>query len=117
MDLRKEIRKRKRYDVIFTVVGVVALMIGVLTFAALFTEMARNGIGRLDWDFFTSFPSRRASQAGNLSAWGGSPPGMAVNALLAGPPRVSAGGYSHEYPPKNRLTDPLYINIPNPAAR
>ena len=62
MNLRKEIQKRKRYDLIFTVVGVIALMIGVLTFMALFTEMAIRGVGRLDWDFFTNFPSRRAAQ-------------------------------------------------------
>jgi phosphate transport system permease protein len=115
MDLRKEIRKRKRYDVIFTVVGVVALMIGVLTFAALFTEMARNGIGRLDWDFFTSFPSRRASQAGILSAWVGSTLVMAVTAIVAVPLGVAAGVYLEEYAPKNWLTDLIEINITNLA--
>jgi phosphate transport system permease protein len=115
MDLRKEIRKRKRYDVIFTVVGVVALMIGVLTFAALFTEMARNGIGRLDWDFFTNFPSRRASQAGILSAWVGSTLVMAVTAVVAVPLGVAAGVYLEEYAPKNWLTDLIEINITNLA--
>jgi phosphate transport system permease protein len=115
MDLRKEIRKRKRYDVIFTVVGVVALMIGVLTFAALFTEMARNGIGRLDWDFFTNFPSRRASQAGILSAWVGSTLVMAVTAIVAVPLGVAAGVYLEEYAPKNWLTDLIEINITNLA--
>jgi phosphate transport system permease protein len=115
MDLRKEIRKRKRYDVIFTIVGVVALMIGVLTFAALFTEMARNGIGRLDWGFFTNFPSRRASQAGILSAWVGSTLVMAVTAVVAVPLGVAAGVYLEEYAPKNWLTDLIEINITNLA--
>jgi phosphate transport system permease protein len=115
MNLRKEIRKRKRYDVIFTVLGVVALMIGVLTFAALFTEMARNGIGRLDWDFFTNFPSRRASQAGILSAWVGSTLVMAVTAVVAVPLGVAAGVYLEEYAPKNWLTDLIEINITNLA--
>jgi phosphate transport system permease protein len=115
MNLRKEIRKRKRYDVIFTVLGVVALMIGVLTFAALFTEMARNGIGRLDWDFFTNFPSRRASQAGILSAWVGSTLVMAVTAVVAVPLGVAAGVYLEEYAPKNWLTDLIEINTTNLA--
>jgi phosphate transport system permease protein len=101
--------------VIFTIVGVVALMIGVLTFAALFTEMARNGIGRLDWDFFTSFPSRRASQAGILSAWVGSTLVMAVTAIVAVPLGVAAGVYLEEYAPKNWLTDLIEINITNLA--
>jgi phosphate transport system permease protein len=99
----------------FTIVGVVALMIGVLTFAALFTEMARNGIGRLDWDFFTSFPSRRASQAGILSAWVGSTLVMAVTAIVAVPLGVAAGVYLEEYAPKNWLTDLIEINITNLA--
>ena len=100
---------------IFTIVGVVALMIGVLTFAALFTEMARNGIGRLDWDFFTNFPSRRASQAGILSAWVGSTLVMAVTAIVAVPLGVAAGVYLEEYAPKNWLTDLIEINITNLA--
>jgi phosphate transport system permease protein len=115
MNLRKEIRKRKRYDVMFTVIGVLALMIGVLTFAALFTEMALNGVGRLDLDFFTNFPSRRASQAGILSAWVGSTLVMAVTAIVAVPLGVAAGVYLEEYAPKNWVTDLLEINITNLA--
>ncbi len=115
MDLKREIQKRKRYDVIFTVVGVIALMIGVLTFAALFAEMALNGVGRLDWDFFTNFPSRRAAQAGILSAWVGSTLVMVVTALVAVPLGVAAGVYLEEYAAKNWITDLIEINITNLA--
>ncbi len=115
MDLKREIQKRKRYDVIFTVVGVIALMIGVLTFAALFTEMAVNGVGRLDWDFFINFPSRRAAQAGILSAWVGSTLVMIVTALVAVPLGVAAGVYLEEYAAKNWVTDLIEINITNLA--
>ena len=115
MDLRKEIRKRKRYDVIFTVIGVLALMIGVLTFVALFTDMAWNGIGRLDWDFFTHFPSRRAGQAGILSAWVGSTLVMLTTAFFAVPLGVAAGIYLEEYARKNWITDLIEINITNLA--
>jgi phosphate transport system permease protein len=115
MNFKKEIQKRKRYDVIFTVVGVLALMIGVLTFAALFTEMAIRGVGRLDWDFFTHFPSRRAAQAGILSAWVGSTLVMAVTAVVAVPLGVAAGIYLEEYAPKNWVTDLIEINITNLA--
>ncbi len=115
MNLKKEIQKRKRYDVIFAVVGVIALMIGVLTFAALFTEMAVNGVGRLDWDFFINFPSRRAAQAGILSAWVGSTLVMIVTALVAVPLGVAAGVYLEEYAAKNWVTDLIEINITNLA--
>jgi hypothetical protein len=35
-------------------------MIGVLTLAVLFVDLLQDGYARLNWDFFTSFPSRRA---------------------------------------------------------
>ena len=37
-----------------------ALMIGVLTFVALFVDMLIDGVPRLSPEFFTNFPSRRA---------------------------------------------------------
>jgi phosphate transport system permease protein len=115
VSLTREIQKRKRYEAIFAMVGLAALMIGVLTFAALFADMAIKGIGRLDWDFFTSFPSRRASQAGILSAWVGSTLVMVVTASVAVPLGVAAGIYLEEYARKNWLTDLIEINITNLA--
>ncbi|HYD57765.1 MAG TPA: phosphate ABC transporter permease PstA [Burkholderiales bacterium] len=114
-DLRRQVRSRKRWDVAFTIVGIVALMIGVLTFAALFADMALRGVGRLDWDFFTSFPSRRASSAGILSAWVGSTLVMLVTALVAVPLGVGAGIYLEEYARRNWITDIIEINITNLA--
>lgn len=115
MDARKGITRRKRYDLIFGLLGLAALMIGVLTFVTLFTEMAINGVGRLDWDFFTNFPSRRPGQAGILSAWVGSMLVMLVTALVAVPLGVASGVYLEEYARKNWLTDVIEINITNLA--
>jgi phosphate transport system permease protein len=114
-DLKARIRRRKRWDVVFTVVGIVALMIGVLTFVALFADMAIKGLGRIDADFFTSFPSRRAGSAGILSAWVGSTLVMIVTALVAVPLGVGAGIYLEEYARKNWVTDLIEINITNLA--
>jgi phosphate transport system permease protein len=114
-DLKTQIRRRKRWDVIFTVVGIVALMIGVLTFAALFADMAIKGVARLDWDFFTSFPSRRPGQAGILSAWIGSTLVMVVTAVVAVPLGIATGVYLEEYARKNWITDLIEINITNLA--
>jgi phosphate transport system permease protein len=90
-------------------------MLGVLTFAALFTEMAIKGVPRLDVEFFTHFPSRRAAQAGILSAWVGSTLVMLVTALVAVPLGVAAGIYLEEYARKNWITDLIEINITNLA--
>jgi len=115
VDIRKDIQKRKRLDALFGVLGLIALMIGVLTFVALFAEMAIKGVGRLDWDFFTHFPSRHAGQAGILSAWVGSTLVMIVTAFFAVPLGVAAGVYLEEYARKNWVTDLIEINITNLA--
>jgi phosphate transport system permease protein len=115
VNVAKDIQKRKRHEAIFAVVGFLALMIGVLTFVALFIDMAIKGTGRLDWDFFTSFPSRRAGQAGILSAWVGSTLVMLVTAFFAVPLGVAAGVYLEEYARKNWVTDLIEINITNLA--
>ncbi|MDH4173185.1 MAG: phosphate ABC transporter permease PstA [Betaproteobacteria bacterium] len=107
--------KHKRWDAIFGVVGVLALMLGVLTFAALFIDMAIDGVPRLTGDFFTNFPSRRPAQAGILSAWVGSTLVMLVTAFFAVPLGVAAGVYLEEYAAKNWVTDIIEINITNLA--
>ena len=113
--IRKLIATHKRWDTVFMVCGLIALMIGVLTFAALFADMALDGAARLSWDFFTSFPSRRPAQAGILSAWVGSVLVMLVTAFFAVPLGVATGVYLEEYAPKNWVTDIIEINITNLA--
>jgi len=113
--LRALIAAHKRWDVVFAIVGVLALMTGVLTFVALFLQMIVDGAGRLSWDFFTSFPSRKPDQAGILSAWVGSILVMLVTAATAVPLGVGAGVYLEEYAPKNWMTDLIEINVTNLA--
>ena len=113
--LRALIASHKRWDFLFGVLGVLALMIGVMTFLALFAEMTLNGVGRIDLDFLTSFPSRRAANAGILSAWVGSVLVMLVTACAAVPLGVAAGIYLEEYAPKNWFTDIIEINVTNLA--
>jgi phosphate transport system permease protein len=113
--VRALIASHKRWDFLFGVLGLLALMVGVLTFVALFVDMAIDGVSRLSLDFFTNFPSRRAAQAGILSAWVGSCLVMLVTAFFAVPLGVAAGLYLEEYAPKNWLTDVIEINITNLA--
>ena len=113
--IRALIARHKRWDMIFGLCGLAALMVGVLTFATLFVDMAVDGLPRLGWDFFTSFPSRRAGQAGILSAWVGSVLVMLVTAFFAVPLGVASGIYLEEYAAKNWVTDVIEINITNLA--
>jgi phosphate transport system permease protein len=113
--LRALIRTHKRWDVFFGVLGLLALSVGILTLAALFVEMAVTGIPRLSADFFTSFPSRRAGQAGILSAWVGSVLVMLVTAVVAVPVGIAGAVYLEEYARKTWFTDVIEINITNLA--
>ena len=114
-DLRALIRKHKRWDALFGVVGILSLMVGVLTLAALFAGMAIEGVPRLTGDFFTSFPSRRAGDAGILSAWVGSILVMMVTAFFAVPVGIYGAIYLEEYARKNWITAVIEINISNLA--
>jgi phosphate transport system permease protein len=99
----------------FAMLGVLALMTGVLTFVALFGQMLIDGAPRLSWDFFSNFPSRKPDQAGILSAWVGSTLVMLVTAAAAVPLGVAAGIYLEEYARKNWMTDLIEINVTNLA--
>jgi phosphate transport system permease protein len=114
-EIRALIVKHKRWDLIFALCGLLALMVGVLTFAALFVGMAIDGLPRLSWEFFTNFPSRKPEQAGILSAWVGTTLVMFVTAVVAIPLGVSAAIYLEEYAPKKWVTDIIEINVSNLA--
>ena len=114
-EIRALIARHKRWDVIFGLIGILCLAIGLLTFATLFVDMLLDGYTRLRPEFFTEFPSRRAGQAGILSAWIGTTMVMLVTAAVAVPLGVAAGIYLEEYAPSNWVTDVIEINISNLA--
>jgi len=107
--------RRRRRETAFRVVGIVATLMGLLALAALVIDLAIEGFPRLTWDFLTSFPSRRAAQAGILSAWVGSLLVILVTGSIGVPLGVAAGIYLEEYAPRNRLTDIIEINVSNLA--
>lgn len=113
--IREIIRSHKRWDVIFGLIGMAAMSLGILTLVALFVDMAVTGVPRLSGDFFTNFPSRRAGQAGILSAWIGSFLVMIVTAVMAIPVGIAGAIYLEEYAKKNWFTDVIEINITNLA--
>jgi len=91
-------------------------MAGVfLVLLALLGQLVYDGIGRVSWQFLTSYPSRFPSQAGILSAWIGTVLVMLLTALAALPLGVGAAIYLEEYAPKNWMTDLIEINIANLA--
>lgn len=114
--IRALIARGKLKDTLFSALGIVCLGIGLLVIFALVADMVIKGADRFSIDFFLNFASRRATQAGILSAWVGSLLVMLVTALTAVPLGVAAGLYLEEYAKRNWLTEIIEINITNLAA-
>jgi phosphate transport system permease protein len=83
----------------------------VLLFGALVVE----GIERIDWQFLTSFPSRRAAQAGILPALVGTSLIMLVTAVVGIPLGVAAAIYLEEYARRTWVTELIEVTVTNLA--
>jgi phosphate transport system permease protein len=115
IDTARLITRRKRQDMFFNVLGIACMSLGIVTLGALLIDLSVDGLTRIDWKFLSSFASRRAANAGVLSAWVGSLLLMLVTVGLAVPLGVGAGVYLEEYARKNWLTTIIEINIANLA--
>ncbi|WP_449420011.1 phosphate ABC transporter permease PstA [Phormidium nigroviride] len=114
-EIREIISRAKLWDSIFAIVGLLSMLVGIITLLALTLDLAIDGVPRLSWQFFTSFPSRRAGEAGILSAWVGSTLVMFVTGLAAVPLGIASGIYLEEYARKNWIADLIEINVTNLA--
>ncbi len=114
-EVRAMIKRHKLNDTIFAIIGLLALMVGLIALLTLFVELVVDGHERFNLTFLSNFPSRHAEKAGLLSAWIGSSLVMLVTFLSAVPMGVAAGIYLEEYAPKNWFSDLIEINVSNLA--
>ena len=114
-DMRALIAAGKRKQVMFAVLGLFCTTIALLTLMAAFLDLLIDGLPRLSIDFLTNFPSRRATEAGILSAWVGSALVMLVTMFAGVPLGIGAAVYLEEYAKKNWITDIIEINVTNLA--
>ena len=105
----------KWFDSSFYVIGFASTLIGLAILAVLIIDIVIDGAGRLGWQFFTSYPSRKPEAAGILSAWIGTVWIMVLTALLAVPLGIMAAIQLEEYSKKSWLTNLIEINIANLA--
>ena len=110
-----ELIRRKLLERLFVVFGLGTLSVAILTLFLLFGQLLLDGLSRIDWQFLTSFPSRRAGDAGILSAWVGTCLIMLVTIVAGVPIGVSAGVYLEEYSPRNWMTELIEITVTNLA--
>jgi phosphate transport system permease protein len=109
------LRWRKAKARAFAVACGLAAAAGVAVLATLLVDVARDGLGHVDWQFLTSFPSRSADKAGIRAALWGTVWLLGLTALISFPLGIGAAVYLEEYAPKNRWTRFLEINIANLA--
>ncbi|MBY8978002.1 phosphate ABC transporter permease PstA [Rhodobacteraceae bacterium NNCM2] len=105
----------KRKDIVVAGLGLMVMVVSMALLLSLIGDLVIRGLLRIDYDFLTSFPSRRPANAGILSAWVGSLLVMCVTACLAIPIGVMAGVYLEEYAPRNWVSNIIEINVANLA--
>lgn len=106
---------RKRTDRGFWIISLAATMVGTVVLATLLVDVFVDGVGWLDWQFLTSFPSRFPEQAGIKSALFGTFWVMSLTALFSLPLGLGTAIYLEEYAPQNWLTRLIQTNISNLA--
>jgi len=106
---------RRRKDLIFRVLCLVATVLGVVLLVTLLYGILRDGLARLNLDFLRNPPSRRAAQAGIMPALYGTLWIVGLTGLISVPVGVAAAVYLEEYAKKNRLTAFIQTNIANLA--
>lgn len=102
-------------DNAFKYLGMFCTISALAILAIFLIDIASEGLGRINWDFLTSLPSRKAEKSGILTAWTGTLWILFLTAIIAIPFGISAGIYLEEYGKKNRLTSLIEVNIANLA--
>jgi phosphate transport system permease protein len=110
-------RKAARYvgDRLLWGSGMLMMLLALATLLALLYDVAHDGLGRLSWQFLTSIPSRRAEDAGILTALVGTIYVISLTALIAVPIGLGAAVYLEEYGGRGRLSGLIEVNIANLA--
>lgn len=109
------LKQRKFWEKTFGIVCLSAAIIGVLLLILLVFGVARDGIGRVGWDFINSFPSRFANKAGIKAAIFGTLWIIGITTLVAVPIGIMAGIYLEELAKPNKINRFIQLNISNLA--
>ena len=111
----RSLRGRRLLGKVAVVVFLGSTFIGLATLAALIIDVLIDGLPWLDWDFLSTYPSRRPEDAGIRSALFGTLWIGGLTALFTFPIGTATAIYLEEYAPRNRLTQLIEVNISNQA--
>src|SRR4030095_2537699 len=109
---RRRVKGNKR---LFELLSFAATIAGLIVLATLVIDVLRTGLPRLDWQFLTSFPSRKPENAGIYAALVGSIWLVVLTAILAFPVGVATAIYLEQYAQPGRLPQLIEVNTANLA--
>ncbi|MDP2728894.1 MAG: phosphate ABC transporter permease PstA [Dehalococcoidales bacterium] len=109
------LKTRQARGSLFSALFFGATLTGILVLIILVADVLKDGAGWLDWQFITSYPSRKPEEAGLLSALFGTLWIMVMTALFSLPIGIGTAIYLEEYAPDNRLQRLIQTNINNLA--
>jgi phosphate transport system permease protein len=114
-EFQRRMTRRKWQGQIFHALCLIAILIGLAMLGALLYNVLSQGLGKLDWDFITSYPSRFPERAGIQAALLGSIYVVAIAGVLAFTLGVGAAIYLEEYAARNWFARVVQTNIANLA--
>ncbi|MBZ4683435.1 MAG: phosphate transport system permease protein [Fusobacteriaceae bacterium] len=110
------VKKRKFIDNLFKNIVFLCTMFGVVILVVLMFDVIRKGLGWINWNFLTNFPSRFPKKAGLASAIVGTIYIIILTAIIAFPIGVGTAVYLEEYAnKKSKFFRILELNIANLA--
>ncbi|MCC8360495.1 phosphate ABC transporter permease PstA [Salinimicrobium sediminilitoris] len=109
------IRKNRVKDQAFKYWGIACTFLGLVLLSVFIGSIIVDGVQRIDWDFITSLPSRKAERAGIFTALMGSIWILIFTTIIALPIGIAAAIYLEEYAKKSKLASLLEVNISNLA--
>ena len=113
--IQRVISAQKRNEIIFKVIAWISMSIAMVTLGVLLFDALSDGLRRLDWQFLTSFPSRKPERAGIYAALFGSIFVVSLTIAIAIPLGIAAAVYLEEYGKRSRWSRIIEINITNLA--
>ncbi len=113
---QKILNWQKWNDRAFQITAVLGIILVLSTLAVLIVDAFGKGIPRINWEFLTSFPSRKPAKAGIFSALVGSTYLIILTAIIAVPVGIAAALYLEEYANKTSvLSRVIEVNVANLA--
>lgn len=107
--------RRKLIDQVIKYLSLTAVIFSLAVLAILLIDVLIDGLPVINWNFLTTFPSRRPEEAGLVSALVGTIWVMVLVALFTFPIGVGAGIFLEEFVSDTWFAKAIEINISNLA--